>query len=75
MAKLEKLKNTKDYTGVLLEEVRSDFKLIAESLDHVRKKGDATFEAVGKLQEDMTEIKAALKTDMVEVKSEQIVFT
>jgi hypothetical protein len=68
MAKVKKHSNNKNYTAVLLEEVRSDFKLIVENLDHVRKKGDATFEVVGKLQEDMTEVKDELRIIRSELK-------
>lgn len=52
--------------GAILEEVRDNFKIFGEVLTDVKKKGEATFEAVGKLQEDVS----VLKEDMVFVKGE-----
>ena len=60
-------------TQVLLEDLHSQFRVFGESLELVREKGEATFEAVGVLQEDVTTLKqdvAILKTDMVFVKDE-----
>lgn len=61
-----KKQNNGSGTGAILESLRSDFKVFGEALMGVKEKGDATFEAVGKLQEDVS----ALKEDMVIVKDE-----
>lgn len=73
--KIQTRNKNKDYTAVLLEEVRSNFKIFGEELTHVRKKGD-----MATLRVDMKEVKkdvamlkgdtAVLKKDMVEVKEE-----
>lgn len=63
----------KDHIAILLEDLRSDFKIFGESLTAVREKGDATFEAVGRLQEDMQIVKtdvAELKTDVSVLKTD-----
>lgn len=73
MQEQKKNETTQNHVTVLLEGLRSDFKVFGESLVAVREKGDATFEAVGKLQEDVTELKtdvSVLKTDMETVKEE-----
>jgi len=46
--------------GVILEDIRSDFKVFGETLLEVKKKGDDTFEVVGELKEDV----AILKEDV-----------
>ena len=59
--------------AVILEDIKGDFKVFGESLADVKKKGDATFEAVGKLQEDVSVLKedvSVLKEDMGIVKDE-----
>ncbi|MEK7066985.1 MAG: hypothetical protein AAB949_01260 [Patescibacteria group bacterium] len=66
-------KTTQDYVAILLEDLKSDFKIFGESLTAVREKGDATFEAVGRLQEDVDILKtdvAVLKTDVAELKTD-----
>ncbi|MEW6610378.1 MAG: hypothetical protein AB1352_01980 [Patescibacteria group bacterium] len=50
-----------NYTQVLLEEIRSQFKAFGENLELVKEKGDATFEMVGQLTEDMRIVKDELK--------------
>ena len=68
MAKKKISKNTymdREF-GVILEDIRSDFKVFGETLLEVKKRGDDTFEAVGELKEDV----AVLKEDMVFVKEE-----
>jgi chromosome segregation ATPase len=63
----------RDQYTVVLEDLRSQFKVFGENLDSVRTKGEATFEAVGVLQEDVASLKedvAVLKEDMQEVKEE-----
>lgn len=42
-----------DQFTVVLEGLRSDFSVFGENLQHVREKGDATFEKVGQLSEDV----------------------
>lgn len=49
--------NEKDYVAVVLEEVRDNFKVFGESLDFARKKGEATFEEVGRIRVEIEEIK------------------
>ncbi len=56
----------KDHAAVVLEGLRSDFKVFGESLSAVREKGEATFKAVGRLQEDVS----VLKSDIQMVKEE-----
>ncbi|TSC53747.1 MAG: hypothetical protein LiPW39_79 [Parcubacteria group bacterium LiPW_39] len=70
-------KKKKNYSGnevgTILEEIKSDFKIFGESLSDVEKKGDATFEAVGKLQEDVTTLKddvSTLKDDVSTLKDD-----
>ncbi len=68
---MEATKRTKsaedrDQYTVVLEDLRSQFKVFGEGLDAVRKKGDETFEAVGELKEDV----AILKEDMRDVKQD-----
>ena len=63
---MAKRKNAKKYNvgigaNVILEGLRGDFKVFGEALIGVKEKGDATFEAVGKLQEDMTIVKEDVK--------------
>ncbi len=64
--KINKNSYTGGEVGVILEGIRSDFKIFGETLLDVKKKGDATFEAVGELKEDV----AVLKEDMIFVKGE-----
>ena len=56
----------KDYVAILLEGLKSDFKIFGESLAAVREKGEATFEEVGRLREDVS----VLKTDVAELKTD-----
>ena len=66
---MQEQKNNKisdNHVAVLLEGLKSDFKIFGESLTAVREKSDATFEAVGRLQEDVS----VLKSDMQTVKEE-----
>ena len=63
----------KDYIAVLLEGLKSDFKVFGESLTAVREKGDATFQEVGRLREDVNILKidvAELKTDVSVLKTD-----
>ena len=63
----------KDYVAILLEGLKSDFKIFGESLAAVREKGEATFEEVGYLREDVNVLKtdvAELKTDVAELKTD-----
>lgn len=46
----------KDYVAVVLEDVNHNFKAFGEVLDGVRKKGDATFEEVGRINEKLTSV-------------------
>ena len=64
--KRTKSEENRDQYTVVLEDLRSQFKVFGEGLQAVRKKGDETFEAVGELKEDV----AVLKEDMQEVKEE-----
>lgn len=66
MSKKTKKVYTSGVVGTILEGIRGDFKAFGESLGNVEKKGEATFEAVGKLQEGVT----TLKDDMEFVKGE-----
>jgi len=60
---LEKMsKREKDYAAVLLEDVNYNFKAFGESLDAVKKRGNETFEEVGNIKEEITEIKLRLKS-------------
>jgi len=43
----------KDYVTVVLEDVNHNFKAFGEVLADVREKGEATFEEVGKIKEEM----------------------
>jgi len=45
------------YTDIILEEMRSNFKIFGEVLEHVREKGDATFEQVVEIRREMNEMK------------------
>ena len=53
---LDQRKTGTKYT-VVLEDLRSQFKVFGEGLHAVRKKGDETFEAVGELKEDVAVMK------------------
>lgn len=44
----------KDYTAGLLENIYYDFKAFGEVLSDVQRKGDATFEEVGRINERLT---------------------
>ena len=85
--KRTKSEESRDQYTVVLEDLRSQFKVFGEGLDavradlnEVRKQGDATFEAVGELKEDVAVLKedvailkedvTVLKQDMQEVKEE-----
>lgn len=78
MQEQETNKTTDNYVAILLEGLKSDFKVFGEELSAVRQKGDATFEAVGRLQEDVSVLKtdvsilktdvSVLKTDVAELK-------
>jgi len=57
---------SKDHVAILLEGLKSDFKIFGESLAAVREKGEATFEEVGHLREDVN----VLKTDVAELKTD-----
>jgi len=64
---------SKDHVAILLEGLKSDFKIFGESLAAVREKGEATFEEVGYLREDVNVLKtdvAELKTDVAELKTD-----
>jgi len=50
-----------NYTQVLLEDIRSQFKAFGENLELVKEKGDATHEQVGTLSEKLEAVK--VKTD------------
>jgi predicted nucleic acid-binding Zn-ribbon protein len=71
--KRTKSEENRDQYTVVLEDLRSQFKVFGEGLQAVRKKGDETFEAVGELKEDVAVLKedvTVLKQDMQEVKEE-----
>ncbi|MCG2694457.1 hypothetical protein L6261_00005 [Candidatus Parcubacteria bacterium] len=87
MNKKDNEKEKDHYTAIILEEMRSDFKMFGEvlsgvndKLEVVRKKGDATFEEVGKIKieigvikEDIVEMKGdivEMKGDIVEIKGD-----
>ncbi len=53
-------KSQENYTQVLLEDIRSQFKAFGENLELVKEKGDATYEKVGELAEDIDMIKVEL---------------
>ena len=62
--------------GTILEGIRGDFKVFGEALAGVKEKGDATFEAVGKLQEDVAILKedvSVLKEDVSDLKSDMVI--
>lgn len=72
----------KDYVAVLLEDLRSQFKIFGEDLESVRRKGEATFDAVGELQEkvedvvlEMRWVKAELRLIKVEIAELKKLFT
>ncbi|MFA4872564.1 MAG: hypothetical protein WC659_01360 [Patescibacteria group bacterium] len=46
-----------DYTQILLEEIRSHYKALAENIELVKDKGEATFEKVGHMTEDLQTVK------------------
>lgn len=61
----------KDYVAVLLEDLRSQFRIFGESLEFVRKKGEATFDAVGELQEQVSGLALEIrliKAELAEIK-------
>ena len=58
----------KDHMVIILEEMRSEFKIFGEllmgfgeKLEDVKKKGDATFEELGKVKIEIVEIKGDIK--------------
>lgn len=55
--KIQTRNKNRDYTAVLLEEIRDDFKIFGEELTHVRKKGDTTSEAVEKLTGELVHVR------------------
>ena len=59
--------NEKDYVAVVLEEVRDNFRAFGESLDFAQKKGDATFEEVGRIREELEEMNYRLNNIEQEV--------
>jgi len=59
-------KEERDNLTIILEGLRSDFKMFGENLDMVREKGDATFEELGRVKLDVTTIKG----EIVEIKGE-----
>lgn len=46
----------KDYVAAVLEDVNHNFKAFGEVLEGVRKKSDATFEEVGRINERLTSV-------------------
>ena len=54
----------RDVYTIVLEDLRSQFKVFGESLDAVKKKGEETFEEVGNIKVEITEI----KTEITEIK-------
>jgi chromosome segregation ATPase len=80
MSRLKNKQNTKDkkknkidnhYVAALLEDLRSQFRIFGEGLEFVREKGEATFNAVGELQEQVSDLKLkvndlSLKTDWLQ---------
>jgi hypothetical protein len=46
-----------DYVAALLEDLRSQFRVFGEGLESVRRKGEATFNAVGGLQEQISDLR------------------
>jgi len=66
-------KEERDNLTIILEGLRSDFKMFGENLDMVREKGDATFEELGRVKLDVTTIKGEIveiKGEIVEIKGE-----
>lgn len=73
-------KEERDNFTIVLEDLKSDFKIFGEvlggvrdRLERVEKKGDATFEEVGKIKIELSEIKedvSILKEDVSNIKSE-----
>jgi len=63
----------RDVYTIVLEDLRSQFKVFGESLDAVKKKGEETFEEVGNIKVEITEIKTEIteiKTEITEIKTE-----
>lgn len=61
----------KDYVAVVLEDVNHNFKAFGEVLDGVRKKGDATFEEVGRINERLVSVEmnqVLMRGDIKELK-------
>ena len=65
-SKRTKKEEHRDQYTVVLEDLRSQFKVFGEGLGDVRKTSTSTFEAIGELKEDVS----TLKEDMQEVKEE-----
>lgn len=66
-------KEERDNFTIVLEELRSDFRMFGEDLSMVREKGDATFEEVGKIKIEISEIKGEIgeiKGEIGEMKGE-----
>jgi len=62
----------KDYVAVVLEDVNHNFKAFGEVLEGVRKKGDATFEEVGRINERLTSVEMSqtlIRGDIKELKA------
>ena len=76
----KKSKLKKDYSVVLLEGLKSDFKVFGEGLESVRQDVSVLKKDVGQLKEDMKQVRVdvvllredtnQLKGDMLEVKAE-----
>ena len=63
----------RDQYTVVLEDLRSQFKVFGESLGAVRETSNSTFEVIGEMKEDVETLKedvSTLKEDMQEVKEE-----
>ncbi len=62
------LKKGINYLTVVTDQIRGDFKDFKSELALVRQKGDATFEEVGKLRVEMTEVKEEITGIKKEIK-------
>lgn len=61
----------KDYVTAVLEDVNHNFKAFGEVLEGVRKKGDATFEEAGRINERLTSVEMSqilMQGDIKELK-------
>ena len=63
--------NEKDYTAVLLEDMNSNMKAFWEVLSGVKRKGDATFEQVGRITEKLDSVETRL--DSMEIKLDDLI--